>query len=116
MDFPKRGRKDFEKQMLKHMFSTFLLWYISKHKTYGYELMKKLEGEEGFRITGPGQLYPLLKEMTRNGLISQRRELQGRRARKMYSITADGKDALREAKRCMRENPLKRQFLLEMVG
>lgn len=109
------GRRAFEKMVLRHMLSTFLLWYISKHKTYGYELIKRFDAEEKFRVVSASQLYPLLKSLMKEGLISQEKEMQGRRARKVYRITAAGKLKLAYAKKCMCESPLKREFLREMV-
>lgn len=101
--------------MLRHMLSTFLLWFISKKPKHGYEIIKSLESEEGFRAMTASSLYPLLKELTSAGLISQRKEMHGRRARKTYHATEKGLEALRQARMMMRKKPLKRQFLLEMV-
>jgi DNA-binding PadR family transcriptional regulator len=111
-----KGRKEFEKQMLRHLFPVFLLWYISKREVHGYELLKTLEGEEGFRIITASKLYPILKEMTSRGLIAQKKEMQGKRARKIYHITEKGRSVLREARKAMRGRPLKRRFMKEMVG
>lgn len=110
-----KGGKSFHKQMMRHMLSTFLLWYISKHKTYGYELIKTMEAEEGFRVMTASQIYPILKDLTKRGLVSQDKEMQGRRARKVYHLTEKGRDALQSAKKHMRKSPLRREFLLEMV-
>jgi DNA-binding PadR family transcriptional regulator len=109
------SRRTFDKRMMRHMFSTFLLWYISRNRTHGYELIKRLEKEEKFKVIGASQLYPMLKALMRQGLISQKREMQGKRARKVYHITQKGREALQAAKRCMCQSPLKRQFLREMV-
>jgi PadR family transcriptional regulator, regulatory protein PadR len=111
-----RSPKSMERLMLRHMFSVFLLWYISKHKAYGYELIKRFDTEKGFRLTTASQLYPMLKGLLRQGLLTQEREMQGRRVRKLYRVTAEGKRALAEAKRCMRQNPLKLEFLREMIS
>jgi DNA-binding PadR family transcriptional regulator len=108
--------RDFEKQMMRHMFSVFLLWYISKRRTHGYELIKKLEAEEGYRALTASQIYPMLKEMTHKGLIAQQREMQGKRAKKVYHITEAGRESLAEAKRHMVKKPLRRQFLKEMIS
>jgi DNA-binding PadR family transcriptional regulator len=108
-------RRAFEKKAMRHMFSTFLLWYISKHKTHGYELIKRLDEEERFHVITASQLYPMLKSLLKQGLISQKKEMQGKRARKVYDITGAGRAILAQAKKCMCESPLKRQFLREMV-
>ncbi len=107
-------REDFEKQTRRYMFSSFLLWYISKRRMYGYELIKKIEDEEGFPALTASRLYPALKGMVRKGLISQTTEMQGRRAKKVYRITHAGRSALAETKRYIASKPLRRRFLREM--
>ncbi|HSB46655.1 MAG TPA: PadR family transcriptional regulator [Candidatus Bilamarchaeum sp.] len=107
--------REFEKQMRKHMVAHFLLWFISKKPIHGYDIIKSIEGSEGFRFLTPSQLYPLLKDLTGRGLIAQKKEMHGRRARKIYHVTAKGTEAMKEAKKQMRACPLKRQFLKELV-
>lgn len=109
-------RREFERQVMRHFFSVFLLWYLSKHESHGYGLIKTLKEEEGFGVITASQLYPALKEMTRQGLISQKKVLHGKRARKVYRITGTGREELARVRRRMQEKPLKRQFLKEMVG
>ncbi|MCI0504231.1 PadR family transcriptional regulator [Candidatus Micrarchaeota archaeon] len=111
-----KNRKAFERMAMRHMFSAFLLWYISKGRVHGYELIKRLEKEEGFRVTTPSQLYPMLKSLMKQGFVSQEREMRGKRARKVYRITAKGRVLLQDVKKCMRKNPLKLEFLREMVA
>jgi PadR family transcriptional regulator PadR len=105
-----------EKQMMSHAFSTFVLWVISKEPSHGYEIMKKIRCDRGGQMVEASRLYPLLKELTRKGLIKSDKELQGKRPRKVYHISPEGRQALKDAKSFMLKNPLKRQFLLEMVG
>ncbi len=111
-----KSKKVFEKHMLRHMLSTFLLWMISKGSVHGYELIKRLECEGGVRVITPSNLYPILKAMTKSGLITQVKELKGKRERKVYSITPAGKIALLKIKKHMQSKPLKRAFMREMVG
>jgi PadR family transcriptional regulator PadR len=106
---------DFEKQARRYMFSSFLLWYISKHDMYGYELIKKIEQEEGFPALTASRLYPVLKGMMRRGLISRKTQMQGNRAKKVYTITAAGRAALADTKKYVAGKPLRRQFLRELV-
>jgi len=111
-----KGRRAFERMAMRHMFSTFLLWYISRGRMHGYELIKRLEQEEGFRVTTASQLYPMLKSLSKQGLVAQEKEMHGKRARKVYRITQKGRAQLQEAKKCMRMSPLKLEFLREMVA
>jgi DNA-binding PadR family transcriptional regulator len=112
----KKAGEGFHKQMARHMFSAFLLWYFSKHEGHGYELLKKIEAEEGgLKVITASQLYPLLKDMTKQGLLRQTKAMQGKRARKIYQLTDKGREALRDIRRKMHAKPLRRQFLREMV-
>lgn len=62
---------------------------------FGLAMMEELN-RHGYRI-GPGTLYPLLHGMERGGLLkSQLKNVDGRR-RRLYTITASGKRALRNA-------------------
>ena len=62
---------------------------------FGLAMMEELN-HHGYRV-GPGTLYPLLHGMERGGLLkSQLRNVDGRR-RRLYTITATGKRALRTA-------------------
>ena len=107
--------EDFENQARRYMFSSFLLWYISKHRMYGSELIKKIEEEEGFPALTASRLYPALKRMMREGLITRRTQMQGNREKKVYTITPAGRSALAETKRYVAGKPLRRQFLRELV-
>jgi len=98
------------------MLSTFLLWMISKKPMHGYELIKKIEEDGGFKVVTASRLYPILKSLTKNGLIVRENELNGRRVRKVYHITGKGQLALKNIKRCMLESELKRKFLREMAA
>jgi PadR family transcriptional regulator PadR len=62
---------------------------------FGLAMMEELH-HHGYRI-GPGTLYPLLHGMERGGLLkSQLKNVAGRR-RRLYTITASGRRALRNA-------------------
>lgn len=111
----KGSRKSFDRQMARHMLTYFLVWFISKKPVHGYDIIKTLEGEEGFRIIAASQLYPLLKDLTKKGLIAQEKEMHGKRARKTYHVTEKGLQSIEHAKKYMHMRPLKRQFLKEMV-
>ena len=77
---------------------------------HGYELRKRLYTVLGaFRAFSYGSLYPCLQELLANGLIAEERDeaeparttaagrpRPGRRAMKVYRLTADGKERLQE--------------------
>ncbi|HEY0637676.1 MAG TPA: PadR family transcriptional regulator [Pseudonocardiaceae bacterium] len=69
---------------------------------HGYELRKRLTGLLGaFRAFSYGSLYPTLRRMQREGLIAEEdgeavKGAWGRRARRVYKITAEGKERFAE--------------------
>jgi DNA-binding PadR family transcriptional regulator len=83
------------------------------HRTpmHGYELRQRLHTVLGtFRALSYGSLYPCLQELLASGLIAEEhdeagtpaspataaRARAGRRSRKVYRLTADGKERLQE--------------------
>ncbi len=105
-----------EKRILKQHFFVFLLWLMSKKEMHGYEVIKTLKSDNTLPSVAVSKIYPLLGELCRKGFISQRRVMQGKRARKAYRLTPKGRDALRKAKEHIRSSHLMFQFTKEMVG
>ena len=86
-----------------------VLGLLHESPMHGYELRKRVNAQFGWgRVLSFGSLYPCLKAMLRNGLITAEtggiedgRRLQpnadSRRRKIVYTITADGKDHFAEA-------------------
>lgn len=68
---------------------------------FGLWLIEELQ-RHGYRI-GPGTLYPILHSLERRGLLRSKATGQGRSARRMYSVTAQGRRTLQRAKHKVRE-------------
>ena len=64
-----------------------LLYEGGKH---GYEIMSSIEQRLG-RTASPGMVYPFLKLLEGQGYVSSKSQNVGRKARKVYSLTARGK-------------------------
>ncbi len=56
---------------------------------YGYALIESLE-EKGIRIE-PGTLYPLLRRLEKQELLTSEWETSGAKPRKYYSLSGDGR-------------------------
>ncbi len=91
----------------------FILWLISKKELHGYEMIKMLR-KEGMKTANASRLYPLLNKMHNEGLIFQKEKRQGKRVRKIYALTAEGRKKLQEGKKMFPR--IIRQFLKEMIG
>lgn len=91
--------------MLRDFFLGFVKIHILHHA--GEEPIYGLAIIEGLRRHGydlsPGTLYPILHTMERDGYLEQHNKTVEGKVRKYYTITAQGREALLEAKQKIRE-------------
>lgn len=76
---------------------TICLGILTRGDATGYEIKKLFEedGYQHFVEASFGSIYPALNRMTEDGLLDVREEAQEKRPdRKVYSITAKGREAL----------------------
>ena len=74
-----------------------MLHHAKKEAFFGSWMMDEL-AEHGYHMS-PGTLYPMLHEMTKQGLLYVRPENVNGKVRKYYSITQAGEVVLSDAKR-----------------
>jgi PadR family transcriptional regulator PadR len=92
--------KKFQKEMNAGTSSLVLLNVLchSTEPMYGYQIAKLLEeNSPGLPLMKQGTLYPVLRSLEENGLLSSMVEpsVSGP-PRRYYTITADGREALKE--------------------
>ncbi|NKB88479.1 MAG: PadR family transcriptional regulator [Acidobacteria bacterium] len=82
-----------------------LLSLLEARPRHGYEIGKLIESRSGGKLTFQiPSLYPTLKRLEEQGLVSSRWvEEPGERRRKFYSLTRPGKKALGEQRAHWRE-------------
>jgi DNA-binding PadR family transcriptional regulator len=70
-----------------------VLGFLMEGAMTGYDLKRRFQGSVGFfyRVSD-GSLYPGLKKLARDKLVTMRTERRGKRARKVYAITAQGRE------------------------
>src|SRR5215475_1744502 len=78
-----------------------VLYHAAQEPICGVEIVTEL-GRHGYRLS-PGTLYPVLHELERAGYLTSRAEVVSGKRRKYYEATAEGRDALEEAKEKLRE-------------
>lgn len=85
-------------QILKGILEGCVLQTISKHETYGYQLVQDLRFA-GFEEVSGGTIYPILQKLEKKGIISGVAKLspEGPK-RKYFSITALGEVELNNFK------------------
>ena len=78
--------------------SLVVLSLLKRGDMYGYQLVQETERASGGKLTPQeGSLYPVLYKLQEQGLISDRRELVGKRmTRVYYHIEPAGEEKLRE--------------------
>lgn len=69
-----------------------ILGFLTEGEATGYDLKNRFqEGVGFFYRVSDGSIYPALKKLAHDGLVTLRNEAQGRRTRKVYAITAKGR-------------------------
>ena len=81
-----------------------LLLLLAEAPAHGYELIERLR-PFGFEISDPAGVYKSLRQMEHEGLVTSEWELPARGpARRVYSLTSDGRDLLEAWVHTLRQN------------
>jgi PadR family transcriptional regulator, regulatory protein PadR len=80
-------------ELLKGTLQTIILKVLKDHgKMYGYEITQRVgELSDGRILLTEGALYPTLHKLEAEGLLKTEVVNIGKRVRKYYSLTAEGK-------------------------
>ena len=90
-----------DKELYSGLIRLHVLHHAVDRAIYGSWMIEELR-EHGYEIS-PGTLYPMLHGLARKGYLKMRQEGPGKRARRLYTITAQGRAALADAKDKVRE-------------
>ncbi len=84
----------YKKQIVQHIIRNLLeiklLRIIQAQPTWGYKIKKQVETDFNIKLRH-GALYPALKNLEEQGFVECITQQKGRRARKVYTITENGK-------------------------
>jgi DNA-binding PadR family transcriptional regulator len=70
-----------------------ILGFLMESTMTGYDIKRRFRDPIGFFYrASDGSLYPALKKLDRDGMVTMRAERRGRRARKVYAITLKGRE------------------------
>lgn len=86
-------KKEIVQRMTKSLLDIQLLRLIQIQPLWGYRIKKKAEEKLHTKLRH-GALYPKLNSLEKKGFLISRKQLQGRRVRKVYTITEKGKEYL----------------------
>ena len=90
-----------DKDLYSGLIRLHVLHHAADRPIYGSWMIEELH-EHGYEIS-PGTLYPMLHGLARKGHLKMRQDGPGKRARRLYTITAQGRAALADAKDKVRE-------------
>jgi PadR family transcriptional regulator, regulatory protein PadR len=85
-------------ELLKGTLQTILLKVLKDNgKMYGYEITQRVkELSDGTILLTEGALYPTLHRLEAEGLLKTEVVMMGKRVRKYYSLTTEGRSLAKE--------------------
>jgi PadR family transcriptional regulator PadR len=85
-------------ELLKGTLQTIILKILKDHgKTYGYEITQRVkELSAGSILLTEGALYPTLHRLEQEGLLKTESVTVGKRVRKYYMLTTEGRSEVKE--------------------
>jgi PadR family transcriptional regulator PadR len=86
-------QKQIVQRITKNLLDIQLLRLIQAQPLWGYRIKKKVETDFHIKLRH-GALYPTLNLLERKGFLTSQNQHQGGRARKVYTITENGKEYL----------------------
>ena len=89
------------KDLLSGLIRLHILHHAVEGELYGQWMIEEL-ARHSYKLS-PGTLYPMLHALERKGLLKSRMQGVGRRARRLYRATPQGRKALAAAKDRVRE-------------
>jgi PadR family transcriptional regulator, regulatory protein PadR len=94
--------KEAEREILLSFWKVHILHHAGEEPIHGQWILRELR-HHGYEIS-PGTLYPLLARMERRGWLRHRRNGDpGRRARRDYELTRQGRKVLFIVRKSLRE-------------
>jgi DNA-binding PadR family transcriptional regulator len=90
-----------DKSLYAGLIRLHILHHAAEKPVYGVFIAEEL-ARHGYRLSA-GTLYPILHGLENKGYLLSRQERNGRSARRVYSMTALGRKALRRARQRVQE-------------
>lgn len=106
----------FSSELIKGTLKTIILKLLEDNeKMYGYEITQRVKELTADRIQlTEGALYPTLHALESEGLLTTETEYIGKRVRKYYSLSTDGKQKAKEKVNELAEFMNTMTFLLDI--
>ncbi len=106
----------FSSELIKGTLKTIVLKLLQDNKKmYGYEITQRVKELTGDKIQlTEGALYPTLHALEADGLVTTETEYTGKRIRKYYSLSPNGKAKTKERVNELAEFMETMRFLLDI--
>jgi len=91
-----------EESLLTNPTKLYVMLILQESDRHGYEIISEFKRRLGKRLS-PGQIYPLLKSMVKKGLVNFYEESQGKRRRRVYRLTQEGREVCEGAVEKLKE-------------
>ena len=85
-----------DKDLYGGLIRLHILHHAAEEPIFGLGIIEELR-RHGYEMSA-GTLYPMLHGLARQGYLTSRHERTGRRARRVYEITEQGRVALAQAR------------------
>jgi DNA-binding PadR family transcriptional regulator len=89
------------REFLRGAVDLHILHHAAEGEIHGAWMSRELAGH-GYAIS-PGTLYPTLHRLESEGLLASRKAVEGGHSRRVYTITAEGRKALKRMRKALRE-------------
>ena len=95
-------RKELVQRITRNLLDIQLLRLVQAQPLWGYRIKKKVETDFQVKLRH-GALYPMLNSLEKRGFLTSQKQQQGGRARKVYTITKNGRKFLQAYHKILRE-------------
>ena len=95
-------RKEIVQRITRNLLDIQLLRLVQAQPLWGYRIKKKVETDSQVKLRH-GALYPMLNSLEKRGFLTSQKQQQGGRARKVYTITKNGRKFLQAYHKILRE-------------
>lgn len=87
-------KKELVQRITRELLDIQLLRLVQTQPMWGYRLKKEVEIQFAIRLRH-GALYPMLNLLETKSFVKSQKQQEGGRARKVYTITSEGKEYLK---------------------
>ncbi|MEM2104770.1 MAG: PadR family transcriptional regulator [Candidatus Bathyarchaeia archaeon] len=92
----KTNTKQIQEKMVKSLLDIIVLQLLNSQPMHGYQIISSIRKIFGVYL-GPSTIYPFLCNLEKNKYIKSSWDMSGDRPKKVYTLTAEGRDLLNYA-------------------